>query len=331
MRRRLAAWFAILGIFPPLLGAQAPSARTWPPFPGIHSDNVIPVGGVPRTYDFFVPRHLGRKPVPLVLLLHGHGGDADVMTGLAGNAAPFRIWMDIAEREGFLVVFPEGVISPDGKSGWNDCRGDTLTNPHSKDVLFLRKLILRFTRSFHVDPGRVYASGVSNGGQMVLRLAIELSDRIRAVAAVVAPMPQVNACSPPVRPVSVLFMNGTADPFIPWNGGPVAGLGTGQGSRGTVLSTPDSVAWWVQFDQTDPIPSVQDLPDLDTQDGSTVRRHTYSNGQNGTRVVLYEIIGGGHIEPSIQEKYSAWWQNIVGPQNHDLEMAEAVWAFFQGL
>jgi len=220
-------------------------------------------------------------------------------------------------------------LSPDGKSGWNDCRGDSSTNPQSDDLFFLRKLIRRFTHSFPIDPDRVFASGVSNGGLMVLRLAVELSSQVRAVAAVAAAMPQVDACSPPVRPVSVLFMNGTADPFMPWNGGPV-GSSSGQGNRGTVLSASASVAWWVQFDQTDPVPTVQDLPDLDPQDGSTVRRHTYANGLDGTRVVLYEITGGGHSEPSFEEVFPSWWQNIVGPQNHDLEMAEAVWAFFQG-
>lgn len=59
------------------------------------------------------------------------------------------------------------------------------------------------------------------------------------------------------------------------------------------------------------------------------KRYTYSQGVEGTQVLLYEIIGGGHVEPSIQEQYAAIAELILGKQNHDIEMAEEIWNFFR--
>ncbi len=295
--------------------------------PGLHRNLAVTVDGQVRTYDLYVPPGLGTEPVPLVLCLHGHGGNADQMTGWSGRRAPFRVFMDLADRDGFLVVYPEGLLSQDGKRGWNDGRRDNRINPTVDDVAFLDALITRIEQVFPVDPDRIHACGVSNGGFMSLRLATDLGDRVASVAAVVAALPAVPEGEKPGPPVSVLFMNGTDDPLVPWGGGPVLEPGSG---RGTVLGTMASARAWTRFLGTAPVPAVLDLPDINQRDGSTVRRWTWSQGRQGSRVVLYEVDGGGHTEPSIQERYFFLWELLVGRQNHDLEMAEAVWAFFQG-
>ena len=160
---------------------------------------------------------------------------------------------------------------------------------------------------------------------MSLRLALELSNKIAAVAPVVAAMPAIR-CSDPVHPISVLFMNGTDDPLLPYNGGEVA---PGIGGRGTVLSAQESVDFWVAFNQTDSSPVTIDFPDINTKDSSTVKSITYSNGIEGTQVILYEVSGGGHVEPSIQEQYASFLEPLLGKQNHDIEMAKEIWNFFK--
>ena len=135
-----------------------------------------------------------------------------------GNAAPHRVWLEIAEREKLILVIPSGALSPDGNPGWNDCRADAESNPKTDDVKFIRALIQNVAKSCAIDRSRIFASGMSNGGNMALRLALELSDQIAAVAVVASAMPKVNICGPPAHPVSVLFMNGTADPLLPYEG-----------------------------------------------------------------------------------------------------------------
>lgn len=292
----------------------------------LYRNQSITVGGLVRTFDLFVPSGLDADPVPLVLLLHGHGGDADQMTGFDGSAAPFRVWMDLAERDTFLVAYPDGVISPDGDTGWNDCRADAQTNPSTDDVAFLDALVDQIALAFPIVPTRIHAAGVSNGGFMTLRLAAENPTRYTSVAAVISSLPAVPECPAPTSPVSVLFMNGTADPLVPWAGGVVHSP-----RRGTVISTPDSVRLLAEAIGTDPVPLVEDLPDLDPRDRSTVRRFTFDGGAQGTRVVLYAVLGGGHTTPSRAEQYHWLWELIVGPQNHDIESADAIWAFFEGL
>ena len=160
---------------------------------------------------------------------------------------------------------------------------------------------------------------------MSLRLALELSNKIAAVAPVAAAMPAIS-CSVPVHPISVLFMNGTGDPILPYNGGTVAPNIDG---RGTVLSAQESVKFWVAFNQTGLSPAIINFTDINTKDSSKVKSITYSNGVEGTWVVLYEVSDGGHVEPSIQEQYASILESLLGNQNHDIEMAKEIWNFFK--
>lgn len=96
-----------------------------------------------------------------------------------------------------------------------------------------------------------------------------------------------------------------------------------------VKSTDESIRYWVERNQTDSQPIVEILEDIDPNDGSTVEKFIYDNGANNSQVVLYKVIGGGHTEPSLIEKYSQLYLNVVGGQNHDIEMAAEVWKFFE--
>lgn len=283
-------------------------------------DNTIQHGGLTRSYHYFVPSNLPGSAVPLVVALHGGTGSADdLLDGPAGE------WLDLAEADKFIVALPNG----DGNN-WNDCRADAdeITGT-ADDTGFVEALIDELSTSYNIDQDRVYASGASNGGMMSYRLARELSHRIAAVGAVIANKPATDDCTGPVEPVSVLIMNGTADPLMPHDGGCIQGLSGGGECRGLVHSTAETVDFWVSFLNANTSPTVENLPDLDTRDGSTVSVSTYAGGDEGTEVVHYSVDGGGHNYPSIAHQQGFLARILVGRQNHDIESVHEIWDFLK--
>lgn len=293
---------------------------------GLQRDLQLKVDNITRHYDLYLPDNLASGKRPLVILYHGHMGDSDVMTGANNRYAPYKLWLTLAQRNNFIVAIPNGEKGVDGYRGWNDCRADSTTNPTSDDVAFTLRLIDAINQQTPVDASRIYATGTSNGGNMVIRLAMEVPEKFAAVAAIVASNPVKNKCKEKRLPISILFMNGTADPLLPYQGGRV---GKASAGRGEAMSTQDTLEYWMKVDQTESQPSVYDFPDSETHDDSSVTRYIYKNAQQGTEVVLYKVKNGGHTEPSRVEKYRWLYKQIVGRQNYDIEMAEEVWAFFQ--
>ena len=291
----------------------------------LQKDQKIKIDGIERSYDLYVPDTTSAKR-PLVVLLHGHVGSARLMEGRFGVPAPYKRWLDLARQNDLLVAIPNGEKGSDRNRGWNDCRADAKTNPVTDDVKFLLAMIDAIDREHPVDRSRVYANGTSNGGNMVIRLAMEAPEHFAAVAAVVANNPDNSECRAKQVPISVLFMNGTADPLMPYKGGRVA---NDKHDRGTVLSTAASMDYWIKLDGTNTKPLVHRFADVDPKEKSTVVRYSYTDGKDGTEVVLYEVRNGGHSEPSKQEKYRWLYKHIAGNQNHDIEMADEVWRFFK--
>ena len=192
----------------------------------------IKVGGVTRNYLLHSPANLpAGKSAPLVLVFHGGGGHDWNMPG-------FTHFDDLADQEGFLVAYPDAV-----NRHWNDSRGES----DADDVGFTRELIAALERAHAIDPHRVYATGISNGGFFSNRLACELGDKIAAIASVAATMPKplVAECKP-ARPISVLYIQGTDDPLVPINGGTI-GFVRGRG-RGENISLADSAKFWRSID-----------------------------------------------------------------------------------
>lgn len=281
----------------------------------------IVVDGLDREYHVFIPENAQMKP--LVVLLHGHGGSFDQSIGEDRSKAPQKVWLSLAENEGIIVVIANGSIGPLDSRGWNDCRNDARGNPDTDDVTFLSNLIDQVGRDYNHDPARVYVAGVSNGASMAIRLAQEIPEKITAFAAIVTTMPVNSQCPNSSIPVSALFMNGTEDKIAPYDGGSIAS------GRGLVQSTEESVAYWVARNSTDNEAVQTEFEDLDQTDKSTAVKYLYRNGASNTEVVHYEITGGGHNEPSIEERYSRVYLAIVGEQNGDIEMANEVWGFFK--
>jgi polyhydroxybutyrate depolymerase len=263
------------------------------------------VGGVDRMYFLHVPTSLPESAAPpLVLVFHGGDGHAATMPN-------FTHFDGLADQEGFLVAYPESF-----NTHWNDTRG---LSP-ADDVAFVRALIAELERSHHADPKRIYATGISNGGFFSQRLACDLADKLAAVASVAATMPEtlVPVCKPS-QPISVMFIQGTKDPLVHIDGGVI-----GQ-KHGRNVSLAEASSFWRKWDQTSSKPETEELPDH-ANDGTSVRRDVYSNGKQGTEVVVYTIEGGGHTWPGGAQYLPAF---LIGKASHNLDGTQVIWEFFK--
>jgi polyhydroxybutyrate depolymerase len=267
--------------------------------------------GVERTFSIFLPTGHdsgAAAPAPLVLALHGIGMNASSMSWLTGLDM-------VAERHGFVVVYPE---AKDGN--WNEgvIGGDT------DDVGFIRDLLDQLLGTYRIDPRRVYVTGLSKGGYMANRLAIELSDRIAAVAPVSAVLSQGlvgNASGG--RPVPVMIIEGDSDPILSSVTGIVEQFGQ---IGGAVLSALQTVNFWINHNRTSTEPIVTYDEDRDPNDGTRVRRSVYPpRDGSGAEVILLTVEGGGHGWPG---GLNVLPEAIFGKMTKDMSAGEAVWEFF---
>ncbi|HEY1015862.1 MAG TPA: PHB depolymerase family esterase [Herpetosiphonaceae bacterium] len=274
----------------------------------------ITYDGLERSFVFYVPDPAPSRPAPLVMVLHGGGGTAehamDVMT--EGR------WNELADRDGFIVVYPQGVDNL-----WNDCRADGESSG-ADDSGFLVALAGYFSRRYPVDASRVYAAGHSNGAMMSQRLALEHPGVFAAVFSNTGPLPALSECAPARGPVSVMFLAGTADPMIPFEGGEVDP--PGNGDHGTVLSAAATVAAWTRALSATGAPEVIHVPDIVPGDGSTITISSYTG--LGGELRYYQADGGGHGWPS-PTQFPPAEQLRKGKKNQDIVACDEAWAFFQ--
>jgi polyhydroxybutyrate depolymerase len=176
----------------------------------------VTVGGMNRTYLLHVPPgYDGSTPVPVVIDFHPLGGTGNGQRNLSG-------WGDLADQEGFIAVFPNGV-----DNSWNVGRCcPPAADQQVDDVAFARAIIAQLQTEACVDAKRIYASGCSNGGGMSYKVACEAADVIAAVApvdfdCVVGPnnVPSCGGCNP-ARPISEIQFRATGDFAVNYEGGP---------------------------------------------------------------------------------------------------------------
>ena len=272
--------------------------------------------GRPRRCLLHVPDNATARSCPLLIVLHGGGGTPEGMVKLTKNR-----FNEQADASGFFVAYPGGL----GRS-WNDFRDDVKGYAHSEgidDVGFISALIDKLAAEYSIERDRVFATGISNGGFMSYRLACELSGKIRGIAAVAATNPpdQTSRCAP-VRPISVMIINGTDDPIVPYNGGEVKLLGS---SRGAVTSTDDTVRFWVRLNRCPDNPAVEELPDSDPGDNTRVKKISYGPCGGGSRVVLYRVEGGGHTWPG---GLHYLFTRVIGYTSRDMNACDRISDFF---
>lgn len=247
--------------------------------PGDSSQSLV-VDGRERTFIAHLPPAItSNRTLPLVIVLHGGGGSAN-------NAAQMTGMSNAADNAGYIVVYPNGT----GRLGaalltWNagNCCGYALDN-RVDDVGFIRALIGKLQTQYPIDPKRIYATGMSNGGMMTYRLACELSDQLAAIAPVSGAL---NVECKPAQPVAVIAFHGTADQHVLYDGG------APQTPADTHPRVDQAVAFalsfWAQRD------GCAAMPQHDAR-GSIIH-DTYTRCANNTAVELYTITGGGHAWP----------------------------------
>jgi polyhydroxybutyrate depolymerase len=260
-------------------------------------------GGLTRSYILHRPPSATGAPLPLVLAFHG-GGDT------AADMEPLTHFDELADKEGFLVVSPQGL-----DNRWADAR-DGATPTNDDDVGFVRALLDDLKRRITYDPARVYATGVSIGGFFVARLGCEAADRIAAIGVVAATIaaPEAARCAP-ARHISVVTLHGTDDTIIPAAGD------TADGS----LSVAGATRTWAQVNGCATQPDVAYEPDS-AGDGTRVRRETSPGCADGSAVVFYIIEGGGHTWPG-GPSYTTG--TIVNRSTRDIDATTVLWRFFQ--
>ncbi|MDF1739064.1 MAG: PHB depolymerase family esterase [Verrucomicrobiales bacterium] len=288
-------------------------------------------GKVRRSFRIHVPSAVAEsdRKVPLVICLHGGGSDAAAISKSG--------WTPLADRESFIAVYPEGL-----NGRWNDGRTvqkyiqqDAVTD----DVDFIIQLLEQLIVDYPVDPSRVYLLGLSNGGFMTQRLANEHTGKFGAVAVQIASLPTAYLTGAlkfsPQSPLSVLFMCGTEDLFMPYEGGKLTpnftpklvSSKTFDFGQDSAIPVVDAVDLWVKHNRLDSsAPHITKLPDKDPHDDCHVIHHHWKSEGSSTSVELYEIVGGGHTIPGGAQYLP---ERIIGRVCHDINGIEATWKFFE--
>ena len=280
---------------------------------GHFETNTITVDGIERQYYTYTPTTV--SPTAIVIALHGSKND-----GIAARRSFGYRFDELADQHGFIVVYPNGF-----ENHWNDCR---VAAPYSAntqnidDVNFLRTLKATIANQHKLEQPKAYLTGISNGGHMVLRMALEAPNSFDAFVPVIAnmPTPENLGCNQTQQPVSIAFMNGTADPLNPYNGGEVALYGMSK--RGTVISTDASIEYWRNLANANQLESKKNLADLNTGDDSTVEVSRWSSN-NGHNIALFSVKGGGHSTPHTKQRMP----RVLGGTNQDVNAADLIWQF----
>lgn len=286
--------------------ASVAAAQAAPVLPAGSHELQLRHDGRERGFIVHVPKaYRADRPAPLVLALHGGGGSMEVM-------AKDRLYGLVSQSEasGWIVVFPNGFSRLGGKlATWNAgiCCG-TARERGSDDVGFLRAVVAEVQRRVAVDPQRVFATGMSNGGMMSYRLACEASDIFRAIAAV-AGTDGTTDCRPG-RPVPVFHLHAKDDDRVLFNGG----SGSASDTHANFVSVPATVDKWARLNAcSGPTQTVLQRPGVTCE----VR----SGCADGAEVRLCVTDSGGHAWPGGRKA-------LGGKGSTALDATEAIWAFF---
>lgn len=254
-------------------------------------DETMSYDNLQREYLLYVPEnYTGKEPLPLVFSLHGAGGTKESQYDLS------QFYL-LADRENFILVTPQATSAlGNNLTFWNQQNDPN----RADDVGFINALIDEVASKYNIDLDRVFLAGSSNGAFMALEVTCQLNHRIAATVAVKGYMSpdQINNCNPS-KPTPILQMHGNEDPLVPYDG---------------VLPT---LKYWAEFNQTEPLPILVNLPDSDPDNGNTVVSYLYSNGTNGVEIEHLEVIGGRHD-----------WFGEPGT-DYDINASEKAWEFFK--
>lgn len=255
--------------------------------------------GIVRSYILYVPAiYSSSTAVPLLFNFHGY-------TSNASQQLVYGDFRPIADTANMIIVHPEGTLDVNGNTHFNVGWGGSAAD----DVGFTEALIDSISSTYSIDQSRIYAAGMSNGGFMSLLLACTLSERIAAVGSVTGSMTptMINSCNP-THSMPVIQIHGTSDATVPYNG--IAGFSS---------SVDNVLDYWVSLNTCNPSPVVENVPNSNVNDGSTVEKYTYENGGNCSEVVHYKVIDGGHTWPGSSI--------VLAGTNLDFKATKEIWNF----
>lgn len=255
---------------------------------------------IERTFIVNYPSYYdGTVAMPLVFNFHGY-------TSNSTEQMFYGDFRQILEREGFIVVHPQGTLI-NGQAHWNV--GGFTMGSTTDDVGFTEAMIDYLSENYNIDSERIYATGMSNGGYMSYKLACELGDRFAAIASVTGSMTTetFDDCNPS-HPTPILEIHGTSDLIVAYNGNIFT------------LSIPDVMEYWTSFNNCNDTPVITEIPDIDLNDASTATHYVYKDCDNNITNEHFKITGGDHSWPG---------SFIGGPgTNRDINASEEVWKFF---
>lgn len=243
------------------------------------SERKLTINGIERSYLLHIPPGLDTsRPAPLLLAFHGAGDDPAEMQLLTG-------FNEMADKSNFFLVYPVGI----GQS-WNaggNCCGEALSK-NIDETAFVRQILTDLETVVQVDAKRIYATGFSNGGALVDRLACEMPDVLAAVASVAG----ILAYSPcqPQQPVSVMHIHGLADLILPYKGG----------GAYKIRPVEEIMSGWAELNGCGGSPTVD-------QPLKTIKHIAYTSCQAGTAVELYAVAGAGHSWPNVWDTSQVIW------------------------
>jgi polyhydroxybutyrate depolymerase len=255
--------------------------------------------GIVRSYKLYIPSiYSGNTAVPLLFNFHGY-------TSTSNEQMFYGDFRNIADTANFLVVHPQGTLDNTNTTHFNVGWGGSTVD----DVGFTEALIDSLSAIYSIDQNRIYAVGMSNGGFMSFQLACDLSAKIAAVGSVTGSMtPSTLVNCNASHPMPIIQIHGTTDATVPYNG-----------SAGWTASITNVLNHWATFNNCSPVPTVVNVPNTNTIDGSTVEKYTYENGDNCSEVVHFKVTNGQHTWPG-----SIF--NFAGT-NYDINASVEVWNF----
>ena len=273
--------------------------------------------GLERTYLLYLPENLGIE-APLVVVMHGY-------TSSAKNIMSYSKMNEVADREGFAVVYPQGTIDSQGNAFFN-VGYEFNQASQVDDVSFIRELVLYLREEYQLSEKNTFATGMSNGGDMSYLLACTSSDLFSAVAPVAGSMLKdtLDNCNPK-KPIPVFETHGTSDRITLFEGDI-----ENEGGWGSYYGLPETIQFWVDKNNLDKSEYIQITSKREGYQNDIIFERYWSE-DNLNEVWLYKIVDGGHVWPGFRIR---WWQNplawyYMGSGNDDINASEEVWAFFE--
>ncbi len=282
-------------------GAQPAFAQS----PG-DSEGEIESGGETRTYRLHIPPTYDPDGPPVALVVNLHG-----FTSTAAQQERYSRMSAKADEAGFVVVHPQGLGTP---SRWNMApETGERTGRENPDLVFIRDLVAHLQEELNIDPARVYATGLSNGGGMANRLGCDLSELFAAIAPVAGAYPLADDCDPE-RPVPVMAFHGADDPIVPYEGIERVSFLPGA----TLPPIPEWAAGWAARNDCDETPTLT----VESYEEGDVTIQMWGGCADSADVTLYTIDGIGHVWPGGP---AVLILGDTGP----ISATDLMWAFFE--